>query len=138
MGIRHLRDHNNAFMMKLGWGLITRRDALCVKVLLAKCRCGMELIPEVRGWKTCSKVWSSIVGNWDNTLKNAWNLGMVKLCPFGKIDGWTTPTNWEIRAPFLFQRNRMAGWLQIVLQRREIGIWKWALLNSFLKYYWLY
>ena len=34
--LRHIKDNNVAFMAKVGWGLITKRDALWAKVVWSK------------------------------------------------------------------------------------------------------
>lgn len=48
-------------MMKLGWGIMTNRDALWVQVLRFKCNCGNLPIPVMR---CASHTWRGIVQCW--------------------------------------------------------------------------
>lgn len=47
LGLRHLKDKNNAFMTKIKWGLITKKYALWVKVIRPKYKCGEDLVPKI-------------------------------------------------------------------------------------------
>ena len=47
-------------MMKLGWGLINRRDALWVKLLREKYGCGSKLLPKINTAMVGSQVWKGI------------------------------------------------------------------------------
>lgn len=53
-------------MMKLGWELIVNREALWVKVVRVKYKCGGLLLPTVRCGSKASHIWRGI--------SNAWNL----------------------------------------------------------------
>ncbi|KAF7824072.1 putative ribonuclease H protein At1g65750 family [Senna tora] len=50
LGLRHVREQNKAFMVKLGWGLVNQKDALWARVLRAKYKCGDDLIPDGMVW----------------------------------------------------------------------------------------
>ena len=61
---------NEAFLMKLAWGLINRRETLWVKVMRAKYSCTNETIPCVNrklhysnAWKGITTVWSQVKNN---------------------------------------------------------------------------
>lgn len=69
MGIRDLRAQNEAFVMKLCWGLLTRPTALWVECVTNKYRCGTEKFPIMRKKRVQSSVWSSILSVWDNFSK---------------------------------------------------------------------
>ena len=48
LGLRLAQAVNSAFLSKLGWGLIHKRDELWVQVLRSKYKCGTDLIPQVQ------------------------------------------------------------------------------------------
>ena len=41
LGLRKAKLQNNAFMIKLGWSLINRKDALWVQLMREKYGCGL-------------------------------------------------------------------------------------------------
>jgi hypothetical protein len=47
LGVQQTRSMNQAFLMKVGWKLTTKKDALWVKVIRSKYNCGDDLIPTV-------------------------------------------------------------------------------------------
>lgn len=47
LGLKDIRKQNKAFIMKLCWGLIARPEALWVRVLRSKYRCGDLALPSV-------------------------------------------------------------------------------------------
>ncbi|KAA3469259.1 LINE-1 reverse transcriptase isogeny [Gossypium australe] len=63
LGLRHLQDHNNSFLMKIGFNLVSRKDALWVKVLRSKYGWRDQLPETIHKcqsshlWKAISKVW---------------------------------------------------------------------------------
>ncbi|QHO04624.1 LINE-1 retrotransposable element ORF2 protein [Arachis hypogaea] len=50
LGIRHARTLNRAFMMKVGWGLIEKKDALWARVLRSKYGGGDWDIKRIKEW----------------------------------------------------------------------------------------
>ena len=64
LGIRKAKHQNQAFMMKLGWKLVTRRDDFWVKVVRDKYRCGDDLIPKIEAKRHGSNVWAGIKATW--------------------------------------------------------------------------
>ncbi|XP_028786509.1 uncharacterized protein LOC114742412 [Neltuma alba] len=64
LGLKHLRHQNQAYMAKLGWNLINRRDALWVKVIRTKYRCGSDLIPTIDHERPGSNIWKGIKDAW--------------------------------------------------------------------------
>ena len=65
LGLRHAQLNNKAFLMKLGWQLISRRDALWVQVVRNKYQCGTDLIPCMDSRKPSSNTWQGIKNVWD-------------------------------------------------------------------------
>lgn len=55
---------NNSFVMKLGWELVTKREALWVQVLRYKYKCGNLHIPKVQVGSRASHVWRGIGQVW--------------------------------------------------------------------------
>ena len=51
-------------MIKLGWGLINRRDSLWVNLMREKYKCGSKLIPVIDKSRVGSHVWQGIKNNW--------------------------------------------------------------------------
>ena len=47
LGLRKMKVQNKAYMMKLGWKLMNRRDDLWVKVIRSKYKCGNDLVPVI-------------------------------------------------------------------------------------------
>lgn len=79
MGPRSLETFNQALFMKLGWGLINKPDALWVKVLRKKYRCGEETITVMKKNAKSSAIWRGIHNTWNYTLKGVtWILGNGK------------------------------------------------------------
>ncbi|XP_028776836.1 uncharacterized protein LOC114733531 [Neltuma alba] len=76
LGLRTARKQNDAFMTKLGWGLIKRRDALWVRFLREKYKCGEDVIPRIDERRAGSQAWKGIKKNWKNTMHGlAWRIG---------------------------------------------------------------
>ena len=75
LGIRKAKYQNKAYMSKLGWALISRRDSLWVQFLREKYKGGADLIPEVKKRRVESSTWKGIRCNW-NTVKEgiAWRV----------------------------------------------------------------
>lgn len=69
LGIKNLEKQNQAFIMKLCWGLITKPDALWVKCLKSVYECGEHTIPQVAKKRTNSPTWQTITSVWGKFLK---------------------------------------------------------------------
>ncbi|KAF7831825.1 putative ribonuclease H protein At1g65750 family [Senna tora] len=57
LGIRNMRAQNDAFMKKLGWGLINQRGSLWVRVLCNKYNSGDDIVPRVIKGSNPSSLW---------------------------------------------------------------------------------
>ncbi|KAF7838421.1 putative ribonuclease H protein At1g65750 family [Senna tora] len=87
LGMRHLKHQNQAFMTKLGWGLINQKDALWARVLRGKYKCGDDIMPEVAARSTSSRLWKGIAANWQHVKRGVvWRIGDGKNIRF-----WSDP-----------------------------------------------
>lgn len=69
LGLRHAASQNAAFMMKLGWGVIRKRDALWVQFMRDKYKCGDNVIPKVIKRRNSSQAWKGIYSNRDKVCQ---------------------------------------------------------------------
>ena len=51
--------------MKVGWKLVTNRDALWARVVRDKYRCGNDLLPIINKYRCGNDLWSGIKQTWD-------------------------------------------------------------------------
>lgn len=76
LGIRRLKDSNSAFLMKIYWGLITKLDALWVKLMRGKFMnsSSSSLIPSILNNTKSSYLWKVICRVWQVQLResNGW------------------------------------------------------------------
>ena len=63
LGLRKARHQNQAFMMKLGWGMINKRDSIWVRFLREKYKAGNDIIPKVQKRNLESNTWRGICHN---------------------------------------------------------------------------
>ncbi|XP_072087679.1 uncharacterized protein [Arachis hypogaea] len=70
LGICHSGKINYAFMTKVGWGLIEKRDFLWTRTLHSKYGCGTDIIPKVERRRNESNLWKGIRKSWDNVQQN--------------------------------------------------------------------
>ena len=61
---------NKAYMMKLGWKLMNRRDDLWVKVIRSKYKCGNDLVPVIDHKRPGSNNWLGIRNNWIEVMND--------------------------------------------------------------------
>ncbi|KAF7831855.1 ribonuclease H [Senna tora] len=59
-----MRAQNDAFMKKLGWGLINQRESLWVRVLRNTYKCGDDTVPILIKGSNPSWLWKGVVDNW--------------------------------------------------------------------------
>jgi hypothetical protein len=57
-------------MMKLSWQILTQPSKLWVKILKAKYKCGMNIIPNFKHASNSSPLWRAIVNAWDDVKGN--------------------------------------------------------------------
>lgn len=58
--LRQVKLQNQAFLMKLGWGLCKKKDEFWAQVLRNKYRYGDDLIPKINPKRPGSNVWAGI------------------------------------------------------------------------------
>ncbi|XP_028802470.1 uncharacterized protein LOC114757563 [Neltuma alba] len=76
LGLRNARKQNKAFMMKLGWGLVNRRETLWVKLIREKYKCSNDILPTIGRKKVESQAWKGVRQTWALTEKGiGWKLG---------------------------------------------------------------
>lgn len=63
LGLQVLKEQNKAYMMKLEWGLINRRDGLWVKFIRNKYKCREDLLPKLIE-RQGSNTWQGINNSW--------------------------------------------------------------------------
>lgn len=64
LGFRSLRLENAAYLMKLQWEVMIKREALWVQVLRFKYGCGNLLVPNMKCGTRVSHLWRGIYNNW--------------------------------------------------------------------------
>ena len=69
LGIKDIRKQNKAFIMKLCWGLTTRREALWVQILRGKYKCGDLEMPSISEQRVASLTWRGICEVWKDFQK---------------------------------------------------------------------
>ncbi|KAE8655645.1 hypothetical protein F3Y22_tig00117021pilonHSYRG00092 [Hibiscus syriacus] len=69
LGLRSLQGQNESFIVKLGYQLLMRPEALWVKVLKSKYKIN-ETLPITFKTKNCSFVWRSLSRVWDSIREN--------------------------------------------------------------------
>lgn len=88
LGMKDLHKFNNALIMKLGWGLIARPEALWVRVLHSKYDCGYGMLPRVEARKNASNAWRRIVSVWKELFQGVlWVIGNGESTRFW-LDAW--------------------------------------------------
>ncbi|KAK4275212.1 hypothetical protein QN277_018336 [Acacia crassicarpa] len=65
LGLRHTNQSNQAFLMKIGWNMASRRDDFWVKVMRNKYSCGDDVLPKIEPRKPGSNLWSGIKRTWN-------------------------------------------------------------------------
>lgn len=84
MGIKNMYAFNQALIMKLAWGPITKPNALWVQILRAKYNCGQDVLPIIHKSRNHSNSWAGICQVWDRFIQGCkWNIrdgSVEKLC----------------------------------------------------------
>ncbi|KAA3474835.1 GTP cyclohydrolase 1-like [Gossypium australe] len=85
--LRHLQDHNNSFIMKIGFNLTSQKDALWVRFLRSKYGWKSQLLESILK-SNCSHLWKSLSKVWPLLRENLmWSVGDgAKIC--GWKDNW--------------------------------------------------
>lgn len=90
LGIKDLKAHNQAFIMKLCWGILTNKEAFWVKCIRGKYGCGNDHYPLVCRKQNSSPLWKGISALWAQFYKGT-----------GRIikDGTTSSFWWDLWSP---------------------------------------
>ncbi|KAF7834787.1 putative ribonuclease H protein At1g65750 family [Senna tora] len=77
LGLRALEHYNQAFLMKMGWGIIIHKsNDLWAQVLRGKYACGNDIIPQVKSRMNSSNLWRGVSKVWHNVENNlCWRIG---------------------------------------------------------------
>lgn len=79
---------NQSMLMKVGWGLINRKDSLWVHTLRRKYGCREDVIPRVTCWNQNSNLWRGVCKIWEKVLEGVtWKIGNGSKANFWK-DCW--------------------------------------------------
>lgn len=90
LGIKDLQRQNQAYIMKLCWGLISKPEELWVRCLKSKYGCGSDKYPAVYKKQNSSGIWNSITTVWSRFYK------AIGRKPKG---GGTTSFWWDLWTP---------------------------------------
>ncbi|KAH1073280.1 hypothetical protein J1N35_025608 [Gossypium stocksii] len=75
LGFRHLHDQNNSFLLKIGFNLVSRKDALWVRVLHSKYGWKNQILDTIHR-SSCSHLWRSLSKVWSFCRENfIWSVG---------------------------------------------------------------
>ena len=76
LSFRKAKDFNLACMMKLAWGIVSKLEALSVKVLRSKYGCSNDMLPVFRNRTRASNAWRGIMSIWPQFRYNLiWRVG---------------------------------------------------------------
>ena len=65
LGFKNLWRQNKAFIMKICWNLLMKKDSLWAQCIWSKYNCGHSTVPKVSKKRNSSSVWKAVVGVWD-------------------------------------------------------------------------
>lgn len=68
LGVKKIHPSNDAFLMKLGWGLLTEVDSFWGKVVKDKYKVGGALLPHLSCSSRASALWRGIFRIWPEVL----------------------------------------------------------------------
>lgn len=91
MGIRIAKLMNQALLMKVGWGLISKKESLWTRILRNKYGCGDDVIPKVTRRNQNSNLWLGICKVWKKVEEGtSWRVGNGSRINFWN-DCWSKP-----------------------------------------------
>jgi len=80
--------NNEAFLMKLGWGILSEPDSLWVAVLRSKYVKSDAVIPDLKAKGILKPLWKGIFGVWQKVLKGIkWVVGNGEIVRFW-LNNW--------------------------------------------------
>ncbi|KAA3480824.1 Retrovirus-related Pol polyprotein LINE-1 [Gossypium australe] len=114
LGIRHLQDHNNSFLMKIGFNLVSQKDALWTQLPHSILKSHYSHL-----WKSLSKAWPLLRENL------MWSVGDgATIC--GWIDNWIPDTGPLLSYVSALERlnldSTLKDWLPDAMIKRIVSI----------------
>lgn len=126
LGIRHASYYNQAYLMKLGWNLSTRREDLWVKVVRNKYGCGADVIPKIEAGRVGSNLWKGIKRTWSKVQEG------TELLSNGEIRWkWNKQGMFTVKSAYGALKNEMEQpdqvwgriWKMQIPERCKMFIW---------------
>ncbi|XP_061365237.1 uncharacterized protein LOC133308608 [Gastrolobium bilobum] len=71
LGLRKMKEVNRAFIMKIGYGILSNPDALWARVLKSKYKVQSDLVPNISATRNSSSLWKAIVSSWPVILQHS-------------------------------------------------------------------
>lgn len=89
LGLRGMHYMNQAFIMKLGWGIINDTNSLWTSVLCNKYVRTNANIPQMQAKQRDSPLWKAICKEWFHVIKGiSWAIGNGENASSSKMSGW--------------------------------------------------
>lgn len=131
LGLRQARHQNQAFMTKLGWSLIHKRDALWVKLMREKYKAWNDIIPDVVKRRSESPAWRGIRTMWQTVLSSiSWRIADGRNNLFWKDHWLPNFERLETLALRPLQEEILRWKISDCLDER--GRWEWSLFEHLL------
>lgn len=130
LGFRSLHMVTAAYLMKLGWYILTKREALWVQVLRFKYGCGNLLVPTMRCGSRVSHLWRGIFQNWHHVEEGiSWIINNGQTVRFWQ-DPWVPDCG--ILNDHVLHEIPAADWHLLVSAFAIQNDWNWHLLKNML------
>ncbi|KAJ1405476.1 putative ribonuclease H protein [Sesbania bispinosa] len=130
LGFKSLGLVNEAYMVKLGWRMVSQPNLLWVQAIRAKYKCGNNRMPLIRSCYRESYLWKGISNAWTHVQDSViWNIGNGKNMRFW-VDAFIPGLN-----PLINYASHPVGDLQDLLPIAAFaddGNWKIEELQTFL------
>ncbi|KAG6420962.1 hypothetical protein SASPL_117508 [Salvia splendens] len=126
LGIRDLRVHNQAFMVKFGFRIILNKDALSVRILREKYKIDKGCPTTIKR-ANCSFLWGFLSKVWNDVHDSiCWSIGNGKLTKFW-LDVWISSLGPLINHTVNDAMVEVDAYVCDFVDER--GNWKWTDLN---------
>lgn len=130
LAFRSLRMVNSAYMMKLGWELITKREALWVQVLRFKYKCGNLQMPNVTCGSRASHIWRGLTQSWPMVDKGiSWIIRNGQSLKFWQ-DQWVPGVG--VLGDYTVSPIPDHYWHLTINNYTSNGEWDWSVISNFL------
>ncbi|KAF7827037.1 putative ribonuclease H protein At1g65750 family [Senna tora] len=130
--MRNMHRMNQAYLMKAGWGLIHKKEALWARVLRSKYSCGTDLIPRVQMKSDSSNMCKGISKVWEELDKHlSWKIGDGKTVDFWE-DVWI-PELGPLKNHATNEHVVLEGDNKVHNFTTPSGDWNWSLISNILQ-----